>query len=111
MCSASSSDNFHALITANPVINVNDQITRAKRLRFGQEIRRTLSFFSGADQSIAQNILFRNHCQIGRFKPVLQRPYYQMQTTPTDARCIANRQDSGQAFFFDQSSQAFPRAF
>ena len=101
MCSASSSDNFHALITANPVIYVNDQITGAQRLRFGQKIRRTLSFLSGADQPIAQNILFRNHCQIRRFKPVLQRPYHQMQTTLTDARGIANRQNFGQAFFFD----------
>ena len=91
MCRARSCDNLEAVIAAHAVIDMHHQSRRGQdfgplsgssRL-CGVSARRS-------DEPVAQILLLGNHRHTRRLKPVLQRPYRQMQ-----ARALPIRVPSG----------------
>ena len=51
-------DHFKALELANPMIDMNHQITNGQRLGLREKVLSFAAFFCSADQPVAQNILF-----------------------------------------------------
>ena len=91
-------DDFQTHITADAVIDVNDQIAWGQALGFGQEIFRFAFLFRLADQTVAQHVLFRNDRQVVGFKPFFQRPYGQMDARFTNARVVFDGDNLAQSF-------------
>ena len=77
-------DHLKPVIAPDAVIDMHHQVTRAERLRLGQEIFGPAAFLRRADQPVTQNILFGNHRQIRGFEPMFQRPDRQVQPAFTD---------------------------
>ena len=103
-------DHFHAQISSDPVIDMNNQVTRRQRLCFGQEVFGAPFALGRADQTVAQNILFRNHCHLIGFEALIQTPDSQVQTAFPNPAGIGYRDRLGQAFIFDQAGQTLARA-
>jgi len=98
---------FKPQITPDPMIQMHHQIARRQGLRLSQEILSLAAFLWRADQPVAQHVLFGNHRQPRRFKPVFQRPNRQMQPAFSNPCAVGDRDRLGQSFVFDQSRQTF----
>ena len=103
-------DHLKPEVASDPMINMDHQIAGGQAVDLGQEVFGAAAFLGAADQSVAQNVLFRNDRQAGGFEPVLQWPNRQMQAGLADAGVIRHRHRFDPAFVFDQSGQTLSRA-
>ena len=57
MCRTCCGNHFKPLVAPNPVINVNNQITRVQALGFGQKILCLAAFLCRSDKTVTQYVL------------------------------------------------------
>ena len=102
-------DDFQPMKPAHAVIDMDDEVTGRKRLRFGQEIFGPTLALWGADQTVAQNILFGHDSEPRCLKTRIQWPDGKVQTVLYIGETVEGI-GSGKPLIGEQSLQAFPCA-
>ena len=106
---AGGGDHLEPVIAPDPVIDVHDQIAGAERLRLGQEILGPLAPGGGANEPVAQHVLFADHGQGRRLEPVFERPHRQVHPVPADAAGIGDVDRADQPLVGQQPVEAVAR--
>ncbi len=110
MCSAQSCDNFEAMIAANAVIDMHNQVTCRQTLGLCQEVLGCALSARRSDEPVAEDILLGNDNHIRRFKALLQWPHGQMKSAFSNTARILHGDCADQTFIIKQALDTLTRA-
>ena len=77
-----------AAVSPDPVVDMNDQIPLVQRGHVGNELIAAFFTFDGTNQTIAQNVGFRNDRNIADSKSLIQRQNGERRSVPCFQRLI-----------------------